>query len=158
MIDSVTVNDGLLMLWQPWLVLASVGLLLVLLIQGRIAPAVLLGTWAIAYFILGWVPQATFLGGYTSTALVILLVLLLVSLALERSPLMTRLSAQVVSGSERQAVWRLSSMAALMSAFLNNTAVVSGLLGSVARQQRIAVSRLLIPLSRCFSLHGLAYL
>lgn len=152
------VNAGLLLLWQPWLVLASVGLLLVLLIQGRVAPAVLFGAWAVAYFVLGWVPQATFLGGYTSTALVILLVLLLVSLALERSQWMNRLSAQVLSGSERQAVWRLSSMAALMSAFLNNTAVVSGLLGSVARQQRIAASRLLIPLSFASLLGGITTL
>lgn len=151
-------NAGLILVWQPWLVLASVGLLLVLLIQGRVAPAVLFGTWAVAYFVLGWVPQATFLGGYTSTALVILLVLLLVSFALERSPWMTRLSSQVVSGSERQAVWRLSSMAALMSAFLNNTAVVSGLLGSVARQQRFTASRLLIPLSYASLLGGITTL
>lgn len=151
-------NAGLILVWQPWLVLASVGLLLVLLIQGRVAPAVLFGTWAVAYFVLSWVPQATFLGGYTSTALVILLVLLLVSFALERSPWMTRLSSQVVSGSERQAVWRLSSMAALMSAFLNNTAVVSGLLGSVARQQRFTASRLLIPLSYASLLGGITTL
>lgn len=157
MTDAAIVT-GLLMLWQPWLVLASVGLLLVLLIQGRLAPVLLFGTWAVAYFVLGWVPQATFLGGYTSTALVNLLVLLLVSLALERSPWMTWLSSQVVSGSERQAVWRLSSMAALISAFLNNTAVVSGLLGSVARQQRISASRLLIPLSYASVLGGITTL
>jgi di/tricarboxylate transporter len=154
---SMNVGE-LLVVWQPWLVLASVGLLLGLLVHGRTTPVVLFGTWAVAFFVLGWVPQATFLGGYTSTALVILLVLLLVSLALERSPWMSRLSSQVVSGSERQAVWRLTSLAALLSAFLNNTAVVSGLLGSVARQQRMASSRLLIPLSYASILGGITTL
>lgn len=143
---------------QPWWVLASVVVLLILLVQGRIAPAVLFGTWAVIYFLLGWVPQATFLAGYTSTALVILLVLLLVSLALERSPWISALSSKVVSGSERGAVWRLSSLAMMLSAFLNNTAVVSGLLGSVALQRRIAPSRLLIPLSYASILGGITTL
>jgi len=148
--------DGLLL--QPWLVLTSVALLLALLVHGRIAPVVLFGTWAVAYFVLGWVPQATFLGGYTSVALVILLVLLLVSLAMERSPWLTVLSFNIVNGSERQAVWRLSSLALVLSAFLNNTAVVSGLLGSVAKQKRFAASRLLIPLSYASILGGITTL
>jgi di/tricarboxylate transporter len=143
---------------QPWLVLASVALLLGLLVHGRIAPVILFGAWAVAYLVLGWVPQATFLSGYTSVALVILLVLMLVSLALERSPWMTGLSAQLVTGSERQAVWRLSSLTIFLSAFLNNTAVVSGLLGSISRQQRFAPSRLLIPLSYASILGGITTL
>lgn len=148
----------LLVVLEPWLVLASVGLLLGLLLHGRIAPAILFGAWAVAYFVMGWVPQTIFLGGYTSTPLVILLVLLLVSLALERSPWIVGLSAKVIEGSEQRAVWRLSSLAAVLSTFFNNTAVVSSLLGSVARQKRIAPSRLLIPLSYASILGGMTTL
>lgn len=142
----------------PWLVLASVGLLLGLLIHGRLAPVVLFTGWAVGYFLLGLVNQDTFLGGYTNPALVTLLVLLLVSLALERSPLVASVSQRVIRGSETASVWRLSAVATALSAFLNNTAVVGGLLGAVSRQQRIAPSKLLIPLSYASVLGGITTL
>jgi hypothetical protein len=66
----------------PWIVLGSIGVLLALLIHGRLAPVVLFSAWAVGYFLLGLVNQSVFLGGYTNSALVTLLVLLLVSLAL----------------------------------------------------------------------------
>lgn len=142
----------------PWLVLGSIGLLLALLIHGRLAPVVLFTGWAVGYFLLGLVNQSTFLGGYTNPALVTLLILLLVSLALERSPLMTSLGQRVIRGGERASVWRLSAVATALSAFLNNTAVVGGLLGAVSRQQRVAPSKLLIPLSYASVLGGITTL
>jgi di/tricarboxylate transporter len=142
----------------PWLVLGSVGLLLGLLIHGRMAPVVLFTGCAVGYFLLGLVNQNTFLGGYTNPALVTLLVLLLVSLALERSPLVASVSQRVIRGGEAASVWRLTAVAAGLSAFLNNTAVVGGLLGAVSRQQRIAPSKLLIPLSYASVLGGITTL
>lgn len=142
----------------PWLVLGSVVLLLALLIHGRLAPVLLFTTWAAGYFLLGLVDQRTFLGGYANPALVILLILLLVSLALERTALLARLSRQVVRGSETASVWRLSVVTALLSSFLNNTAVVGALLGVVSRQQRVAASKLLIPLSYASILGGITTL
>ncbi len=132
---------------MPWLVLGSIGLLLALLIQGRMEPAALFTLWAVALHFAGLVSEKELLGGYTNPALVALLVLLMVSLALERSPLVDRLSGWVVRGGERAAVWRLSTLACALSAFLNNTAVVGGLMGVVTRQSRVAPSKLLIPLS-----------
>lgn len=142
----------------PWLVLVSVGLLLALLIHGRLAPVVLFTGWAVGYFLMGLVNQNTFLSGYTNPAVVTLLILLLVSLALERSPLLTSVSQRVIRGGERISIWRLSAMTAALSAFLNNTAVVGGLLGTVARQQRVAPSKLLIPLSYASILGGITTL
>lgn len=143
---------------MPWLVLGSVGLLLALLIHGRLAPVLLFTGWAVGYFLLGLVKQSTFLGGFTNPALVTLLILLLVSLALERSPLVASVSQRVIRGSEGAAVWRLSALATALSAFLNNTAVVGGLLGAVSRQQRVAPSKLLIPLSYASVLGGITTL
>lgn len=140
-------------------VLLSVLLLLGLLLHGRVATAVLFTTWAAAYFLLGLVPEATFLAGYTNSALVTLLVLMLVSLALERSPLVASLSRFVTrDGGDRRAVWRLSAVAAGLSSFLNNTAVVGGLLGVVTQQTRVPASRLLIPLSYASILGGVVTL
>ena len=142
----------------PWIVLGSIGVLLALLIHGRLAPVVLFSAWAVGYFLFGLVNQSVFLGGYTNSALVTLLVLLLVSLALERSPLVASVSQRVIRGGETASVWRLSAVATALSAFLNNTAVVGGLLGAVSRQQRVAPSKLLIPLSYASVLGGITTL
>lgn len=142
----------------PWLMLGSVGLLLALLVHGRLAPVLLFTGWAVGYFLLGLVNQSEFLGGFTNPALVTLLILLLVSLALERSPLVASVSQRVIQGGERMSIWRLSSVTAVLSAFLNNTAVVGGLLGVVSRQQRVAPSKLLIPLSYASVLGGITTL
>lgn len=140
-------------------VLLSVLLLLGLLLHGRVATAVLFTVWGVAYLLLGLVPEAAFLQGYTNSALVTLLVLMLVSLALERSPLVASLSRFVTrGGSDRRAVWRLSAVAVGLSSFLNNTAVVGGLLGVVTQQSKVPASRLLIPLSYASILGGVVTL
>lgn len=140
------------------LVLASLAILIALLIQGRIAPAVLFGSWATGYLMLGVVTQQQWLSSFTNPALATLLVLMLVSLALERSPLLERFSGALLKGNEHLATFRLMGVTATLSAFLNNTAVVSSLLGVISRQQQIAPSRLLIPLSFASVLGGVTTL
>ena len=53
---------------------------------------------------------------------------------------------------------RLMGSTAVLSAFLNNTAVVAAFLGAITRQQGIAPSRLLIPLSYASILGGITTL
>lgn len=128
-------------------VLASIVLLLVLLVRARQSPAVLFAFWAGAYLMLGLVDQKVFLSGFTNPALATLVVLLLVSLALERSPMLDGLSDALIRGRPEAATLRLSSVTIPFSSFLNNTAVVGALLGVVVRQRRVPASKLLIPLS-----------
>lgn len=118
-----------------------------LLIQGRFSPAVLFTSWAVGYVLLGVVEQQALLGSFSNPALITLLVLMLVSLALERSPLLDRFSDALLKGRESLASLRLMGVTATLSAFLNNTAVVGSLLGVISRQRYIPASRLLIPLS-----------
>ncbi|MBL1376406.1 SLC13 family permease [Zobellella sp. CGMCC 1.18722] len=132
---------------SAYLVLASIGALLALLIQGRFSPAVLFTSWAVGYVLLGVVEQQALLNSFSNPALITLLVLLLVSLALERSPLLDRFSDALLKGRESMASLRLMGVTATLSAFLNNTAVVGSLLGVISRQRYIPASRLLIPLS-----------
>lgn len=139
-------------------VLVSILALLVLLIRGRQSPAMLFALWAGAYFLLGLVDQKTFLASYANPALATLILLLLVSLALERSPVLDRLSAFLVNGRPFAAGLRLSLLTLPFSAFLNNTAVVGALLGVVTRQNRISPSKLLIPLSYASILGGVTTL
>ncbi|WP_375058167.1 SLC13 family permease [Zobellella sp. DQSA1] len=132
---------------SAYLVLASIGALLALLIQGRFSPAVLFTSWAVGYVLLGVVEQQALLNSFSNPALITLLVLMLVSLALERSPLLDRFSHALLKGRESMASLRLMGVTATLSAFLNNTAVVGSLLGVISRQRYIPASRLLIPLS-----------
>ena len=69
------------------LVLASIALLLALLAHGRVSPAVLFAAWAGGYHLLGLATQQELLASFSNPALATLILLLLVSLALERSPL-----------------------------------------------------------------------
>ena len=139
-------------------VLLSIAGLLALLISGVVRPAIAFVGLAGAYLLLGLVDTATLLAQYTNPALATLLLLLLVSLALERTPLLDWLSQRLLTGSEKTATARLMGASAVLSAFLNNTAVVAAFLGAISRQKRIAPSRLLIPLSYASILGGMTTL
>lgn len=141
-----------------WWVLLSVGALLILLVQGRFSPAVLFSGWAVAYVLCGVIGQQALLNSYANPALITLIILMLVSLALERSPLLERCSTALLKGNESLATLRLMGVTAALSAFLNNTAVVGSLLGAISRQRHIPASRLLIPLSYASILGGVTTL
>ena len=141
-----------------YLVLSSIVLLLALLIHGRLSPAILFASWAGGYHLLGLASQDALLTSFSNPALATLILLLLVSLALERSPLLDQLSDALLKGRTSVATLRLSSFACLISAFMNNTAVVGALLGTVARQRRHPASKLLIPLSYASILGGVTTL
>ena len=142
----------------PWAVLLSITLLLVLLMSGKIKPAIAFVSLAAGYLLVGFIDTSTLLVQYTNPALATLLLLLLVSLALERSPLLDWLSKHLLKGHPKLATARLMGSTAVLSAFLNNTAVVAAFLGAITRQQGIAPSRLLIPLSYASILGGITTL
>ncbi|WP_232818190.1 SLC13 family permease [Zobellella maritima] len=129
-----------------------------LLIQGRFSPAVLFSCWAGGYLMFGIVDEKALLASYSNPALATLIVLMLVSLALERSPLLDRFSDILLKGRESFATLRLMGVTAVFSAFLNNTAVVGSLLGVISRQRYLPASRLLIPLSFASILGGITTL
>ncbi|MGO2088166.1 MAG: SLC13 family permease [Oceanisphaera sp.] len=139
-------------------VLASIGVLLALLVQGRVSASVLFTSWAVGLVLLGVTGQQALLSSFSNSALITLIVLMLVSLALERSPLLDNVSNALLKGRESMASLRLMGVTAFLSAFLNNTAVVGSLLGVIARQRHIPASRLLIPLSYASILGGITTL
>ncbi|GAB0150801.1 SLC13 family permease [Marinobacterium sp. BA1] len=132
---------------MAWLVLGSILLLLAVLASGRVQPAIAFMTLAGSFLITGLVELPVMLTSFANLALATLILLLLVSLTLERSPLLDLLAAKILAGREKPALLKLMGTGALLSAFLNNTAIVASFLGTLSRQTRIAPSRLLIPLS-----------
>lgn len=143
---------------MAWGVLASIFLLLGLLVQGRFSPAALFCSWAGGFLVLGIVEQQQLLASFSNPALAILLLLLLASLALERSPLLDKLANALFSKHETYSLLKLTLLTSVLSAFVNNTAVVSSLLGVINRQSYLPASRLLIPLSYASILGGITTL
>ena len=143
---------------MDWFVLLTLPLLLAVLASGRVNPAVAFFTLAAAFMLGGLVSTEAFLASFTNPALATLVVLLLVSAVIERSPLLHRLSGKILVGDERRAFLRLTGISTLLSAFMNNTAVVSTFLVTLTRQQKIPPSRLLIPLSYASILGGITTL
>lgn len=141
-----------------WLVLASIAGLVAILVSGVVRPVLAFLSLAGAYLVFGLVDTELLLNQYTNPALATLLLLLLISLALERTPLLDWLSQRLLRGSETFATARLMAVSAVLSAFLNNTAVVAAFLGTITRQKKIAPSRLLIPLSYASILGGITTL
>jgi di/tricarboxylate transporter len=139
-------------------VLISLALLLGLLIHGRIPPMVLFTVWAGLYHVSGLLSEKDLLGSYTNPGLAVLVLLMIVSLALERAPLLEIAFRKLIRGRTGPAVFKLSLVTAAASAFLNNTAVVSALLGTVSNQREHAPSKLLLPLSYAAVLGGITTL
>lgn len=132
---------------MEWVVLLSIIGLLAALASGRVPPAPAFVVLACSFLLAGLIELTTLLNSYTNPALATLILLLLVSLTLERSPLLDLVSQSLLKGREKPALLRLMGVSALLSAFLNNTAVVASFLSTLSRQNKIPASRLLIPLS-----------
>ncbi|MCL7745489.1 SLC13 family permease [Guyparkeria hydrothermalis] len=143
---------------SAWLVLLAIAALLAVLASGRVSPATAFAFTAVAFVLTGLVAPAEMLANFTNPALATLTLLLLVSLALERSHFLDSIAERLVSGGEGLARFKLIGTTAVLSAFLNNTAVVGTFLGAISRQKRITPSRLLIPLSYASILGGVTTL
>ncbi|MBY5947398.1 SLC13 family permease [Photobacterium rosenbergii] len=100
-----------------------------------------------ALYIGGEIERDTILANMVNPSVMTLLMLMMASLALERSAVLTWLAGKIFHTSYSVTLLRMGSVTALSSAFLNNTAVVATLMGSVMKNHDHAPSRLLIPLS-----------
>nr|WP_256260956.1 SLC13 family permease [Shewanella sp. NIFS-20-20] len=124
------------------------------LIKGVAQPALLFSLAAISCYLLGYVSLAGLLNHFANEGLVTLMLLMLVSLALEKTRLLTRLSRSIGRGSLSITLLRLSFSTALLSSFTNNTAVVASLIGAVRHNTGHAPTKLLLPLSYAAILGG----
>ncbi|WP_444945580.1 SLC13 family permease [Microbulbifer sp. VTAC004] len=124
------------------------------LIFTRFRPSLVFASAAGACFLTGLVPAESVLQKGANPGLVTLIILLLVSVGLEKARWLRALSEGLINGSLRISLLRLTSATALSSAFLNNTAVVAALASSVKGQRRLPAAKLLLPLSYAAILGG----
>ncbi len=106
-----------------------------------------------AYF-LDLVGTSQLLSKATNSGLITLILLLLVSIGLEKLSWLTRLSGKLITPNYAASLLRMGFFAALFSAFVNNTAVVATLAHTVRNNRHHPASRLLIPLSYAAILGG----
>ncbi|MEM8891434.1 MAG: SLC13 family permease, partial [Bacteroidota bacterium] len=124
-------------------------LLILLLVKSKLHPALLFVSAALIFSFAGMIEVQDLLAYYANETLITLLLLLHVSVAVEKSNLILFLSKQIFKKkSFHGSLFRLSFFSMLFSGILNNTAIVATLMGTVKNNpHKFAPSRLLIPLS-----------
>lgn len=142
------------MTWQQAVVFAALAVLVVELIRGRRAPAVLFASVAFVFVLLDLVGLERGLAQFTNSGLVTVVVLLLLSVVLDKAHLLETLAERLVRGGYRGALVRLVAATAAYSALLNNTAVVASLIGPLRTLRAHPASRLLMPMCFAASLGG----
>ena len=128
--------------------------LIALLIMSRVSPALLFTLAMASCVLVGVIDMPAVMAKATNNGLVTLLLLLLVSIGLERLPWLLALSNRAVRGSLPRTLLSLSGMTMLFSAFVNNTVVVATLAGTLRKNPHHAASQVLLPISYAAILGG----
>lgn len=97
---------------------------------------------------------ADVINNFTNQGLITLVLLLLVSSAVDKTSLIKGLARKLITANFNTSFLRLFGLTFFSSALLNNTAVVASLIGPVKQNQYHHASRLLIPLSYSAILGG----
>ncbi|GAB4037518.1 MAG: SLC13 family permease [Rubrivivax sp.] len=143
------------MTWQQGAVFAGLAFLIVELIRGRRSPATVFALVAFAFMLADFVSVPRGLAQFTNGGLVTVVVLLLLSVVLDKSRLLEAVAERLVRGPYRWSLAKLYVATAAYSAFLNNTAVVASLLGPLRSLRTHAASRTLMPMCFAASLGGI---
>ncbi|XOV78367.1 MAG: SLC13 family permease [Aestuariibacter sp.] len=136
------------------LVLAVFASTILSLIFTTKSPALIFAVSVLSLLLLGILDSVHVLSNLSNKGLVILVLLLLVSLAVDKSGLIKSLGRKLISEHYGKSLFKVLSLSFFSSALLNNTAVVSTLSGPIKHNNHIAPSKLLIPLSYAAILGG----
>ncbi|MEH8022166.1 MULTISPECIES: SLC13 family permease [Rheinheimera] len=143
------------MLYQQYGVITLLLVLVAALIFSKRSPALWFGGALLLSYLAGWLTLDAALQNFANPSLITLLLLLSVSIAIEKSQLVSWLSRGFQGQRLTSVIARLSLSSALMSAFINNTAVVATLMSSLRHHNHFAASKLLLPLSYSAILGGM---
>jgi di/tricarboxylate transporter len=142
-----------LMFEQLYIAAIFAGLLYCLIFTSVSPVRVFAIAMGLAYFG-GLVNTDEVLDKVTNTGLVTLILLLLVSIGLEKLAWLSQLARRIVVPGYRRTLLRLSLITGVFSAFVNNTAVVATLANALRENPMHLPSRLLLPLSYAAVLGG----
>src|SRR5690554_1634719 len=131
------------MLFLTLLIIAMIALL----VRYQTRSAAIFGGAMLITVAVGWVSPEALLRNAANPGLATLIMLVLISFALEKTSMLRRVSAYLFSPSQSASILRTMGFTALASSVLNNTAVVAAMLNAVRSNKYIAPTKLLIPLS-----------
>jgi di/tricarboxylate transporter len=145
--------------WQAWLTLAIIGLVFVVLMATEVATDVVLVGAVTLLMIAGVLSPKEAFAGLSNEGIITIAVLYVVVAGLEATGGNIIITERFLSRpkSVSGALTKMMFPVTFVSAFMNNTPVVAMFLPAVhdwARQNRIAVSKLMIPLSYAAVLSG----
>jgi di/tricarboxylate transporter len=140
------------MAFQAWLAVATVMAVVGLLATTRVAPDLLLLGGVLFLTLVGVLSPTDALAGLVNQGMVTVALLFVVAAGVRETGLMSGLAPRLLGRPRSIGVAQLRLMVpvTLLSAFLNNTPVVAIFIPTVsewARRQRLATSKLMIPLS-----------
>jgi di/tricarboxylate transporter len=137
------------------LVLTGIMLTLVGCLFGtRLNPAWLFAGAIGTCYLTGLIDLESMLVNYANPSLITLVLLVIVSIAVEKTTLIQKLAQSLSTGSLVQSVTKLGLSAAFLSSFTNNTAVVASLISAIKDNPNHSPSKLLLPLSYTAILGG----
>ncbi|MFC4653561.1 MULTISPECIES: SLC13 family permease [Rheinheimera] len=136
-----------MMTLEQYAVFAMLAGLIGLLTLTRLSAAWVFGAVAILAYLTDLLNVQQFAASFTDSSLLTLVLLLLVSVALEKTRLISWVGQQLTKGSFRAVLGRLWFSTALLSSFTANTAVVASLIGAIKRSQKFAPSKLMLPMA-----------
>ena len=142
------------MIWTQWAVLGFLSVIVLSLLFTRIKPVFLFAGVALVSFLSGMTPLPALMENFTNPSLLTLVLLVLVSTALEKTRLISWVGRNISQGGQSSAVAKLGLSTAFLSSFTNNTAVVVSLISAIKRNPNHAPSKLLLPLSYTAILGG----
>lgn len=122
-------------------------MLLILLLQNKYKASVLFTGLASIYFILDFIKFDDLVKGFMNSSLLSLVLLLLVSISLEKTIFIDYFSKFIMSKSYEKTFLKFAIVILGYSAFVSNTAVVASLISTVKNNKYHSPSKLLIPLS-----------
>ncbi|WP_422409235.1 MULTISPECIES: SLC13 family permease [unclassified Endozoicomonas] len=132
---------------MPYIVPLILALLVAALLFNKLRPAVAFVSAVGLFIALGYISLESALNKVVNPALVTLVLLILVSLALEKTPFVTGLSDRLFKSGYRRSIVKMFALVSSTSALINNTAVVASLLSTVRKNKHYSASRVLLPLS-----------
>ncbi len=138
---------------QLTLTIIMVSLVLSLFIT-KIKPAWLFASAIGASYLAGIIELERMLINFANPSLITLVLLVLISIGIEKTSLVRKLSSSLAKGTLSQSVTKLGLSTAFLSSFTNNTAVVATLISAVKDNPTHAPSKLLLPLSYTAILGG----
>lgn len=139
---------------SQWIVLAVFVCSIAALVLTDVRPSHIFACVVLALIVTGQLTFEQVLVNVTNQGLVTLVLLMVVSAAVEKTSVMKRLSRTLVTPRLGSSFARIFTLAFFSSALLNNTAVVANLVGPIKQNQCHPSSRLLIPLSYAAILGG----